>query len=142
METGAGDGADWFACPSETQWGFGEVGVIGLLPIQRYQRSVLAVDEDVGATLDEGHGRAWHNLYSHSVVTVHHAANDLNLQRNDSRECQPAAERGISNPKEGPPILSFSLINVVQLFILCFKCPTLFPFPDFCISFQTPVLNN
>lgn len=93
METGAGDGADWFARPSEAQWGFGEVGVIGLPSVQRYQRSVLAVDEDVGAALDEGHGRAWHNLYSDGVVTVHHAANDLNLQRNDSRERQPAAER-------------------------------------------------
>lgn len=101
METGAGDGADWFACPSETQWGFGKVGVIRLPPIQRYQRSVLAVDEDVGATLDEGHGRAWHNLYSDSIVTVHHAANDLNLQRNDSRKHQPAAEREYQILKRG-----------------------------------------
>lgn len=108
METQAGDGADWFACPSEAQGGFGEVGVIGLPPVQRYQRTVLAVDEDVGATLDEGHGRGWHYLYFDSVVTVHHAASDLNLQRNDSRGCQPVAWGKVSRKRiSNSLILSF-----------------------------------
>ena len=59
----------------------GVVRIIRRLPIQSYRFVALLVNEDVGATLDESHGRAAHHLNPHSVVTVHHTAGDLNLQR-------------------------------------------------------------
>lgn len=68
---------------SVPDWVHGEVRVVGSAPVQGYCGGVPVVNEDVGATLDEGHRRAWYHLHSHTVVTVHHASNDLNLQSND-----------------------------------------------------------
>lgn len=54
-----------------------------LLPIQRYHGGVPVVNEDVGAALDGSNRGARYHLHSHTVVTVHHVANDLNLQSDD-----------------------------------------------------------
>lgn len=54
-----------------------------MLPIQGYHGGVPVVNEDVGAALDGGDRGAWYHLHSHTVVTVHHVANDLNLQSDD-----------------------------------------------------------
>lgn len=61
------------------EWVRGEVRVVRCLPIQGYY-GVPVVKEDVGATLDESHRRARHHLNLYAVVTVHHTADDLNLQ--------------------------------------------------------------
>lgn len=53
------------------------------LPVQGYHGGVPVVNEDVGAALDEGHRRARYHLHPHTVVAVHHTANDLNLRSND-----------------------------------------------------------
>lgn len=65
-------------------WVHGEVRVVRSLPIQGYHCGVPVLNEDVCATLDQGHRRAWYHLHSHAVVTVHHTADDLNLQSTDS----------------------------------------------------------
>ncbi len=58
----------------------GEVRVVRSLPVQSYHGGVSVVNEDVGAALNEGHRRARYHLHSHTVVTVHHTANNLNLK--------------------------------------------------------------
>lgn len=49
-----------------------------------HHSGVPVVNEDVGAALDGGNRRAGYHLQSHTVVTVHHTVNDLNLQSNSS----------------------------------------------------------
>lgn len=68
------------------EWTLG-VRVIGSPPIQRDYAGLPVVDEDVGATLDEGHRRAGHHLHLHTVVTVDHAAYDLDLQTYNHSFC-------------------------------------------------------
>lgn len=65
---------------SVPDWVHGEVSVIRSLPVQGYHGGVPVGNEDVGAALDEGHRRARYHLHPHTVVTVHHTANDLSLQ--------------------------------------------------------------
>ena len=66
------------------EWICGEVRVKGLLTVQGHHVCVPGVNEDVGPTMDGGQGRTWHHLHSNTIITVHHAADDLNLQSNDS----------------------------------------------------------
>lgn len=49
-----------------------------------HHSGVPVVNEDIGAALDGGNRRAGYHLQSHTVVTVHHTVNDLNLQSNSS----------------------------------------------------------
>lgn len=69
---------------SVPDWVHGEVRVVRSLPAQGYHGAVPVVYENVGAALDEGHRRARYDLHPHTVVTVHHTVDYLNLQSNDS----------------------------------------------------------
>lgn len=64
------------------EWVHGKVGVIRFLPIQGHYNGVPCVNEDVGASLDQSHRRAWHHLNPYSVVTIHHTIDNLDLQSN------------------------------------------------------------
>lgn len=71
----------------------GKVRIVGTPPIQCYHGHVPVVNEDVGASLDGSHGRTGNHFKSHAVVTVHHAANDLDLQKHSRKVNQPPLPR-------------------------------------------------
>lgn len=88
----------------------GEVRIKRCSSVQSDRLSAFLVDEDVGAASDEGHRRTRQHLKPDGVVTVHHAAEDLDLRRT-----RPPFGTGIFEPEHSAGTTFVILSNAFRL---------------------------